>query len=357
MFTFAPSNVVRRDAIDLDFVRKQAGTWLVPAALCLSTAGRWNKVVISEGPLLFGTGGAGGYNAYAVFTRNLAALMRRCDSLGFDRQVMRNAYDRNLATTVVEIIRDFPLDNRSLCLVVRHGAGYPSFYTRVVPALLRKKLPARQFGWLASLRGRCGGSAVRSGAGLGRSRRPDGHERNAGYATQGRSPVCDATGVGWNSNGGHHGMSLSSRLFSQLAKPLRWAARSHGHRIYPFLRDLHDIAAQAAFCRAVRSVGADACIHHPFTLVNPGCIRIGAGFYASRGLRLEAITDGHGQTFSPEISIGDRVQMNYDVHIGAVGRVTIGSDVLIGSHVLITDHFHGGVAPGDLLVAARLRPL
>ncbi|WP_143102227.1 DapH/DapD/GlmU-related protein [Selenomonas sp. GACV-9] len=72
-------------------------------------------------------------------------------------------------------------------------------------------------------------------------------------------------------------------------------------------------------------------------------MRIGEGFGAGRGLWLEAVTDYAvtGQVFSPELIIGDRVNVGEYVHIGCNHRIIIGNDVLMGSKIYITDHNHG----------------
>ena len=72
-------------------------------------------------------------------------------------------------------------------------------------------------------------------------------------------------------------------------------------------------------------------------------MRIGEGFGAGRGLWLEAVTDYAvtGQFFSPELIIGDRVNVGEYVHIGCNHRIIIGNDVLMGSKIYITDHNHG----------------
>ncbi|MFZ0597968.1 MAG: DapH/DapD/GlmU-related protein, partial [Flavobacterium sp.] len=49
--------------------------------------------------------------------------------------------------------------------------------------------------------------------------------------------------------------------------------------------------------------------------------------------------DGHiGDTC---IKIGENVQINDYVHIGAVGSITIGNNVLMASKIYISDHNHG----------------
>ena len=70
MLTFGSIIIVRRDCVDLEFIRQQFGSCLVPAALALQAAGESNRVLISDKPLLFARGGnAGGYDAYTVFSK------------------------------------------------------------------------------------------------------------------------------------------------------------------------------------------------------------------------------------------------------------------------------------------------
>lgn len=63
----------------------------------------------------------------------------------------------------------------------------------------------------------------------------------------------------------------------------------------------------------------------------------GKGLTTGVGLRLDAF----GDKWVKCIFIGDRVQINDYVHIGAVEHISIGNDVLIASRVFITDHNHG----------------
>lgn len=72
-------------------------------------------------------------------------------------------------------------------------------------------------------------------------------------------------------------------------------------------------------------------------IFHPEKIFIGDLFSAGRGLWLESV-NGEGTLY-----IGDRVNLSDNVHIGAANLVKIGSDVLVGSGVLITDHSHGKI--------------
>jgi acetyltransferase-like isoleucine patch superfamily enzyme len=73
---------------------------------------------------------------------------------------------------------------------------------------------------------------------------------------------------------------------------------------------------------------------------------------AGERFRMEAISFFLDQTFAPNIIIGNNVSFGSDVHIGCVSRLTIGNNVLCGSHVVILDHDHGCYAKDCLLQSA-----
>lgn len=93
--------------------------------------------------------------------------------------------------------------------------------------------------------------------------------------------------------------------------------------------------------RGFSSVGEDSFIEYPAELNGTKFIKIGNNFSSFSRLRLEAFEEHNGYKYSPEIVIGDNVSMNYDCHIGCVNKVHIGNNVLMGSRIFITDHFHG----------------
>lgn len=89
-------------------------------------------------------------------------------------------------------------------------------------------------------------------------------------------------------------------------------------------------------------------LHAPRINVGPGCqilgarfIQFGSNISIYRNLWLEAVTEYQGKKFSPVIQIGDRVGFSNGVHISAINQITIGNDVLFGSHVFVSDHNHG----------------
>lgn len=68
---------------------------------------------------------------------------------------------------------------------------------------------------------------------------------------------------------------------------------------------------------------------------------IGNNFSAGRNLRLEAITQDGNQFYSSHIEIGENVAVADYVHIGATNFVSLGNNVLLASHVFISDRHHG----------------
>jgi lipopolysaccharide O-acetyltransferase len=80
-------------------------------------------------------------------------------------------------------------------------------------------------------------------------------------------------------------------------------------------------------------------IRLPFDIRNKRNIKIGKNFTTGFGCRIEAFPLDEDCKIC--ISIGEDVQINDYVHIGAVGSITIGDNVLMASKIYISDHNHG----------------
>lgn len=87
--------------------------------------------------------------------------------------------------------------------------------------------------------------------------------------------------------------------------------------------------------------GKSFYIEEPFYIQGEEFISVGDRFLAKPGLRIDCYQSFNGQQFSPQLTIGNNVLINYSCHIGVINEVTIGNDVLFGSRVLVTDHAHG----------------
>lgn len=70
-------------------------------------------------------------------------------------------------------------------------------------------------------------------------------------------------------------------------------------------------------------------------------IKIGKQFGAGSDFWIDAIDEYCGEKYRPQIKIGKNVSLSSLCHIAAINKIEIGSDVLIGSRVHITDHSHG----------------
>lgn len=108
-------------------------------------------------------------------------------------------------------------------------------------------------------------------------------------------------------------------------------------------------AARFAAC------GPGALIRAPRMIYGGRFMHIGAAFDAFPGLRIEAFDRHLDKAFTPRITIGDRVSINYDCHIGCVNEISIGNDVLLASRVYISDHSHGAPDYHDIDVPPSAR--
>lgn len=116
------------------------------------------------------------------------------------------------------------------------------------------------------------------------------------------------------------------------------------HRLYSLYKRLY-----------FKRCGKKLFIKHPCYVFGGSMIIIGDNFRAEKRLRLEAFR--HDGNRDPKIFIGDNVCITWGCHIGAINRVEIGDNVLIGSRVLITDHAHGHIPPLSADVAPACREL
>lgn len=76
-----------------------------------------------------------------------------------------------------------------------------------------------------------------------------------------------------------------------------------------------------------------------FSLRGKPMIDLGRGLTTGCNCRIEAFKTGDDA--KKKIIFGERVQLNDYVHISAIESVKIGDDVLIASHVYISDNSHG----------------
>jgi acetyltransferase-like isoleucine patch superfamily enzyme len=109
--------------------------------------------------------------------------------------------------------------------------------------------------------------------------------------------------------------------------------------------------------RKFKYLGTGSCIKMPVYIKNPKYIKIGNKWSGLWNIRIEAWDQYFDQHFTPEIIIGDNVEMNSDIHIGCINKVIIGNNVLMASRIFITDHMHGNSDSSDLHLPPAKREL
>jgi acetyltransferase-like isoleucine patch superfamily enzyme len=102
------------------------------------------------------------------------------------------------------------------------------------------------------------------------------------------------------------------------------------------------------FYGQISSCGYPLDLRYPTYLTGGKYIKIGKNFHASYRLRIEAWDQYKNVFFEPSIIIGDNVSFSDNCHVGAINLIKIGNNVLFGSNVYITDHFHGTSSSSDL---------
>lgn len=95
------------------------------------------------------------------------------------------------------------------------------------------------------------------------------------------------------------------------------------------------------YSKRFRACGSNLNLSWPITIMGPQAMSIGDNFIARKNLKLRAFTDFNSQVFSPEIIVGNNVNIETDCHIACINKITIGDNVLIASGVFISDHSHG----------------
>ena len=94
-------------------------------------------------------------------------------------------------------------------------------------------------------------------------------------------------------------------------------------------------------------------VRFPIYVRGRAAMKLGAGLTTGVNVRLDA-TAPRGS--SPVLHIGNHVQINDSVHIGAIEQVVIGDHTLIASRVFISDHNHGNYQIPDPASAPNIPP-
>lgn len=107
----------------------------------------------------------------------------------------------------------------------------------------------------------------------------------------------------------------------------------------------------------IKSIGNKVIVVPTLTLLGKDKIKIGSSCYFGPNCRIEAWTKYNDKFYDPVIDIGEDVRINSTCHIGAINKVIIGKQTLLGSHVMIIDHSHGSNSIEELSMHPSERDL
>lgn len=115
--------------------------------------------------------------------------------------------------------------------------------------------------------------------------------------------------------------------------------------------------SRLANLRGVGKIGINPHILKPVITYGLENIVIGDNFHSGERLKLRTFSSWRNQKFSPEIVIGNNVNIETDCHISAINSVIIEDNVLMASFVYISDHAHGDINANSLICSPLERPL
>ena len=104
-------------------------------------------------------------------------------------------------------------------------------------------------------------------------------------------------------------------------------------------------------------IGNNVRAERKMITLNPEYMSIGNDCYFGRNCRLEAWDHYLDDNFSPQLILGNDVRINSTCHIGCINKIEIGSQTLLGSHVVIIDHAHGSNSIEELKLHPSERKL
>lgn len=126
-------------------------------------------------------------------------------------------------------------------------------------------------------------------------------------------------------------------------------------RLHDKIQKLYNVLWSSYIKSQFKSCGENLSIAPSLVHMGLNNVSIGNNFRAGERLKLRTFDCWEGSAYTPEIAIGNNVNIETDCHISAINRVSIGDNVLIASFVYISDHSHGDVNAMDGWIDAPLR--
>lgn len=113
----------------------------------------------------------------------------------------------------------------------------------------------------------------------------------------------------------------------------------------------------AWLARQFRQLAGNAYIHYPIILTGSKYISIASSCVIGKRVVLSAWDQDRYRQFTPRIEIGTGVNIGDECHITAINRIEIGSNVLFGRKVTVTDNSHGNLTIAEMDIPPLDRPL
>lgn len=127
-------------------------------------------------------------------------------------------------------------------------------------------------------------------------------------------------------------------IMEYIALPLSYL---YPERLCNVVKDVYKYIYSAKIKRKIRSCGRLFRVLPHISFKGGKYMQLGENFRARHNLVLECYDKYENQEFCPYLQIGDNAYLGDNCHIGCINRVVIGDNLLTGSNVYITDHFHG----------------
>lgn len=127
--------------------------------------------------------------------------------------------------------------------------------------------------------------------------------------------------------------------------------------IVNFVRHVINLFEENKYKKLLANVGINTFLGKNIKIIGGQYIELHDNVYIGPNSRLEAWDSYKEKKYTPHIVLEDGVRINSRVHIGAVGKISIGKGTLLGSNVFITDHSHGNSTFEEMLIPPYDRDL
>ena len=127
-------------------------------------------------------------------------------------------------------------------------------------------------------------------------------------------------------------------IFLVVTFPLRIV---YNRFIFSKLKYLHSRMILLMYSSKFKKIGKGASCGAGLSVKGPEFISIGDNFQAGQNLMLQAWGEYAGETFTPDLQIGNNVVLTDNIQISCCNKIEIRDNCLMGGNVYISDNSHG----------------